>query len=75
MTRRSEHHPVAAGHAESGVRGAVVLADVGLDLDDPPDPPAGLVIADQPDAEECAAGVERGPGEACPIDDRQPARA
>ena len=36
--RRPEHDPVARRRAHPRVRRAVVLADVGLDLDDPPDP-------------------------------------
>ena len=45
--RRPEHDPVPGGLAEAGVRRPVVAADVGLDLDDPPDPSAGRVVADQ----------------------------
>jgi hypothetical protein len=49
----------------------VVLADVGLDLDDPSDPPAGGVVADQPRADEAACGLERRPREDGPVEDAQ----
>ena len=39
--RRPVHDRVPGGRAEAGVGGPVVLADVGLDLDDPGHPPAG----------------------------------
>jgi hypothetical protein len=42
------------------VRGAIVLADVRLDLDDPPDAEAGCVLPDETGAEQRASGVERG---------------
>ena len=64
--RRPEHDRVARRPAEAGVRGAVVLADVRLDLDDPPDaagrarPPA---VADEVRAEQRPRGVERRAGE------------
>jgi hypothetical protein len=41
----------------------VVLADVRLDLDDPADPPARGVVADEAGAEQPAAGLERRAGE------------
>jgi len=45
------------------MRRPIVLADVGLDLDDTGDPPPGGVIADEPCAEQSAPGVERRSGE------------
>jgi len=41
------------------VRRPIVLADVGLDLDDPGDPPPRSVVANEPGAEQPAPGVER----------------
>jgi len=41
------------------VRGSVVLADVGLDLDDPPDPPPVAVVTDEPPAEQGCGDLER----------------
>ena len=61
--REPVHHGVPGGPAEPGVGGPVVLADVRLDLDDPGDPDAGGVLADEPGAEELAAGVEGRPGQ------------
>jgi hypothetical protein len=53
------------------VRGAVLLADVRLELDDPADPGAtGGVGADESRAEQGARGLEGGSGEELPIDDR-----
>jgi hypothetical protein len=74
MTRRPEHDAVAGRPPEPGVRGAIVLADVRLDLDDPADPPAGVVVPDQPCAEQRPSGLQRRRGEGCPIDECQPAR-
>jgi len=48
------------------VGGAVVLADVRLDLDDPGDAPAGRVVTNKAGAQQAAAGVERRPGEELP---------
>jgi hypothetical protein len=56
------------------MRGPVVLPDVGLDLDDPPDPAAGVVVPDQPRAEQRPSGLERRPGERRAVDETQPAR-
>ena len=42
------------------MRGAIVLADVRLDLDDPPDSEAVCVLPDETGAEQRASGVERG---------------
>ena len=44
---------------EPGVRGPVVAPDVRLELDDPADAPAGLVVADEPRAEQRPGGLER----------------
>jgi hypothetical protein len=41
------------------VRGEVVLTDVGLDLDDPTDPPASGVVPDQARSEQVRGGLER----------------
>ena len=49
---RPEHDRVARGPSESRVGREVVRADVRLDLDDPPDPPAPVVVADQARAEQ-----------------------
>jgi hypothetical protein len=56
------------------VRGTVVLPDVRLDLDDPPDAAARVVVPDQPGAEQRSAGLQRRRGERCAIDELQPAR-
>jgi hypothetical protein len=74
MPGRPEHDPVATRLAEPGVGGAIVLPDVGLDLDDPADPPAGVVVPDQSCAEQRPSGLQRRRGERCAIDEIQPAR-
>jgi hypothetical protein len=71
MARRPEHDPVAGRLAEPGVGSAIALADVGLDLDDPADPAAGRVVADQAGADERAARLERRAGQAAPLEDAQ----
>ena len=68
--RRPGHDPVAVGRAEPRVRRAVVLADVRLDLDDPPDaaaargsvagPVGGSGVADEPRAESARAASSVG---------------
>jgi hypothetical protein len=68
---RPEHHPVAGGLTEAGMGCLVVLADVGLDLDDPSHPTAGGVVADQPRADEGACGLERRLREDGPVEDAQ----
>jgi hypothetical protein len=54
------------------VRRAVLGADVGLDLDDPPDARrlAGLAVADQVGAEQPAGGLERRAREQVAREDR-----
>ena len=74
MAGRPEHDPVARGLPESGVGRAVVPSDVGLDLDDPADSPAGLVVTDQARAQQRPPGLERGPGQCRSIDQAQPDR-
>ncbi len=74
VARRPEHDPVPGGFAEAGMRGAIVLPDVGLDLDDSADPAAALVVADQPCAEQGPPGLQGRPGQGRPIDEPQPAR-
>ena len=59
------------GPAEAGVRRAVVRADVRLDLDDPPDAPAGRVVADEARAEERPGGLEGRPAPGRPTDRRR----
>jgi hypothetical protein len=71
VARRPEHDPVARGLAEAGVGRLVVLADVGLDLDDPSDPTARGVVADQPRADEGARGLEGRLREDGPVEDAQ----
>ena len=44
----------------SGVRRPVVRARVGLELDDPPDAAAGVVVADQARAEQARVPRSRG---------------
>jgi hypothetical protein len=44
----------------------IVLADVRLELDDPPDPPAGGVVPDESPAEERDPDLERGAVEDMP---------
>jgi hypothetical protein len=53
------------------VRCPVGDADVGLDLDDPPGPETGLVVADEARAEQASGGLERGAGEGRAVDDAQ----
>ena len=57
------HDRVARRPAEPGVRRQVVLADVRLDLDDPPGAPPTGVFANQQRAEQRLRGFERGSGE------------
>jgi hypothetical protein len=45
------------------VRGEIVLADVRLDLDDPPDPAPWLGLSNEVDADQSAGRLERGPRE------------
>ena len=71
MARRPEHRPVAGGRPEARVRCPVVNADVGLDLDDPPGPEAGLIVADESRAKQASGGLERGAGEERSVDDGQ----
>jgi hypothetical protein len=53
------------------MRGTVLLADVGLELDDPADAGApGGVGADQAGAQQGVRGFEGRPGEEIAIDDR-----
>jgi hypothetical protein len=51
------------------MRGPIVDPDVGLELDDPPDPASRGVVADQAGPEEGAAGLQAGAGQDRPIDD------
>jgi hypothetical protein len=53
-----EHDPIAGGAAEPGMRGLVLLADVRLDLNDPPDPATRGVVTDEERPEERAPGGE-----------------
>ena len=71
MPGRPEHDPVAVGRPHAGVRGPVVLADVRLDLDDPPTRPRGrsrrrVRVADEPGADQRAGGREGVAGEELP---------
>jgi hypothetical protein len=72
MAGRPEHHPVARGLPEPGVRRLVVATDVRLELDDPADPAPRRVVADEPGADEGRGGVERRAREDGPVDDAQP---
>ena len=51
---------------EPGVRRPVVLADVRLDLDDPPDAAAAVVLADEAQADQRRRDLERRPAEELP---------
>jgi hypothetical protein len=53
------------------MRREVLLADVGLELDDPPDPALepGRGVTDEMGAQQRAGGLEAGTGESAPIDD------
>jgi hypothetical protein len=53
------------------VGGAIVPADVCLDLDDPADPAAGRVVADQARADQGPPGLERRAGQDAPVEDAQ----
>ena len=59
---RPEHDPVPRRGSHAGVRGAVALADVGLDLDDPPDA-RRLAVPDQAGADQRTRGGERVSGQ------------
>jgi hypothetical protein len=71
VTGRSEHDAVAGGLTEAGVGRLVVLADIRLDFDDPSNPAARRVVADQPRADEVACGLERRLREDGPVEDAQ----
>ena len=60
---RSEHDLIAGRLTEPGVGGPVIPADVGLDLNDPPDAPPGWVIADQACPEQGTGSRQGGSGE------------
>jgi hypothetical protein len=51
------------------VRRPVVGADVRLELDDPADPPTGLIVTDEERAEEAPRRVEGRPRQERPQDD------
>jgi hypothetical protein len=53
------------------MRRAIVRPEVGLDLDDPAGATARLVVADESDADKCAAGVECRAGQDVPVEDAQ----
>jgi hypothetical protein len=53
------------------MRGTIVTPDVGLDLDDPADAPAGLVLADEPRPDQRARCLQRGSGKDGSVDDAQ----
>ncbi len=72
--RRPAHDRVAAGRAEARVRGQVLRAAVGLDLDDAPDPSPGLVVADEERAEQAAGGLGAVVREERPFEDAQAQR-
>jgi hypothetical protein len=72
MAGRPEHHPVARGLAEPGVRRLVVAADVRLELDDAADAPPRRVVADEPGADERRGGVQGRARQDGPVDDAQP---
>ncbi|MEA2653141.1 MAG: hypothetical protein QOI37_368 [Chloroflexota bacterium] len=54
------------------MRRQVVAADVGLDLDDPPDAPTRLVVPDEAGADQGAGGIEGRTRQERPVDDAQP---
>jgi hypothetical protein len=56
------------------MRGLIVLADIRLDLHDPADAPAGLVVADQSRIEQGPPRLQGGSDERSPIDEAQPDR-
>jgi hypothetical protein len=70
VTGRPKHDPIAGGAAEPGMRGLVLLADVRLDLYDPPDPPTLRVVTDEERPEERAPGGEGWAGQDRPVRDR-----
>ncbi len=53
------------------MRGSVVAADIGLELDDAPYAPAGRVMADEACADERARRFERRAREQAPVDSAQ----
>jgi hypothetical protein len=71
MAGRPEHDPVAGRFAETGVGGAVVPADVGLELDDPSDPSTGRIVADEARPDERSGRREGRALEEGPLDDAQ----
>jgi len=53
------------------VRGTILRAEVGLDLDDPTDDPSEFgVVTDQARPQQIARGLEGRAGEAGPLEDR-----
>jgi hypothetical protein len=54
------------------MRRQVVAADVGLDLDDPPDAPTRLVVPDKAGTDQGAGGIEGRTRQERPVDDAQP---
>jgi hypothetical protein len=72
MARWPEHHAVPVGLPEPGMRGAIVDADVGLDLDDPADASTSGVIADQARADERPGRQQGRARQQGPLEDAQP---
>jgi hypothetical protein len=71
MAGRAEHDPIARRLTEPCVRRPILRTEIGLDLDDPRDPPAGRVVANETRADEQASGIERGACEGRSPDDGQ----
>ena len=69
-----EHDPIAGRLAEAGMRGQVLRADVGLDLDDPPDAPSGGVVADEEGTQQRATRLQAGAGQDRPVEGERPAQ-
>ena len=53
------------------MRGTIVGPEIRLDLDDPPDPSPGLIVADESRAQQASGRLERGAGEERSVDDGQ----
>lgn len=74
VARGPEHDPIAGRLAEPGMRGEVIQADVGLDLDDPPNASSRGVVTDQVRPEQRATGLQAGARQDRPVEDAQPAQ-
>jgi hypothetical protein len=71
MSGRPGHDLVPASAVEPGVGRQIVRTAIRLDLDDAGRTPAGLVVADQARAKQCARRIGGLAGEQPPVEDGQ----